>query len=158
MAKFSTWKLIREWPSLLFHKLRSRSYFPKYILLKPASLRLRTYTGEPIRVEGELIIPVRYGSQTKELDLIVVQGDGPSLFGRNWLDHFQLDWRTIGLAMLDGGQAKVDVLLRRYKEVFTPGLGAMKHFEAKLQMRPESTPVFHRPCPVPFVVKGMPLR
>ena len=30
MAKFSTWKLIREQPSLLFHKLRSRSYFPKY--------------------------------------------------------------------------------------------------------------------------------
>ena len=121
--------------------------------LKPASLRLQTYTGEPIRVEGELITPVKYGSQTKELGLIVVQGDGLSLFGRNWLDHFQLDWRTIGLAMLDGGQAKVDVLLRRYKEVFTPGLGTMKHFEAKLQVRPESIPVFHRPRPVPFAVK-----
>ena len=29
----------------------------------------------------------------------------------------------------------------------------MKHFQAKLQVRPESIPVFHRPHPVPFAVK-----
>ena len=54
--------------------------------IKPASLRLRTYTGEPMKVEGEMITQVKYGSQLKELGLIVVQGDGPSLFGHNWLD------------------------------------------------------------------------
>lgn len=29
----------------------------------------------------------------------------------------------------------------------------MKHFQAKLQVRPGTTPVFHRPRPVPFAVK-----
>ena len=66
-----------------------------------------------MKVEVEIITQVKYGSQSKELGLIVVQLDGPSLFGRNWLDHFQLDWKTIGLAMLNGGQAKVDVLLKK---------------------------------------------
>ena len=102
--------------------------------LRPGSLHLCTYTGEPIGVEGELITPVKYGSQTKELGLIVIQGDDPSLFGRNWLDLFQLYRKYIGLAMLDGGQAKVNALLKRYKEVFTLGLRTMKHFEAKLQV------------------------
>ena len=49
--------------------------------------------------------------------------------------------------------SEINVLLRRYKEVFTLGLGTMKHFEAKLQVRSESTPVFHRPHLVPFAVK-----
>ena len=84
----------------------------KLVPIKPASLRLRTYTREPMKKEGEMITQEKYGSQSKELGLIVVQGDGPSLFGCNWLDYFQLDWKTIGLEMLDGGQAKVDVLLK----------------------------------------------
>ena len=65
------------------------------IPLKSASIRLRTYTGDPIPVEGEMITQVKYGSQRKELSLIVVKGDCPSLFGRNWLDP--LNWKTIGL-------------------------------------------------------------
>ena len=42
------------------------------IPIKPASLRLRTYTSESIDVEGEMTAQVKYASQTKELGLIVV--------------------------------------------------------------------------------------
>ena len=116
-------------------------------------LRLRTYTGEHIPVVVEMITQVQYGSQAKELGLIVVQGEGPSLFGRNWLEHFQLDWKTIGLATLETSQARVDVLLKKYNDVFAEGLGTMKHFQATLRVRPGTTPVFHRPRPIPFAVK-----
>ena len=118
-----------------------------------ASLRLRTYTGEQIVVVGEMTTQVKYGSQTKELGLVIVQGDGQSLFGRNWLEHFQLDWKTIGSITLGTSQARVDVLLKRYKDVFAEGLGTMKHFQAKLWVRSGTNPVFHRPRPVPFAVK-----
>ena len=123
------------------------------IPIKPASLRLRTYTGEPIDVEGEMTAQVKYVSQIKDLGLIVVSGDGPSLFGRNWLYHFLLDWKRIGLATLETCQARVNVLLKRYKDVFIESLGTMKHFQAKLRVRPGTTLVFHRSCPVPFAVK-----
>ena len=116
-------------------------------------LRLRTYTGEYIPVVGEMITQVQYGSQAKELGLIVVQGEGPSLFGCNWLEHFQLDWKTIGLATLETSQARVDVLLKKYKDVFAEGLGTMKHFQTTLKVHPGTTPVFDRPCPIPFAVK-----
>ena len=69
--------------------------------LNAVPLRLKTYTGEYIAVVGEMITQVQYGSQAKELGLIVVQGEGPSLFRCNWLEHFQLDWKSIGLAALE---------------------------------------------------------
>ena len=85
--------------------------------IKSASLCLRTYTGEHIPVVGEMVTQVKYGSQAKQLGLIVVQGEGPSLFGCNWLEHFQLNWKTIGLATLETSQAQVDVLLKTYRDV-----------------------------------------
>ena len=84
---------------------------------------------EHIAVVGEMITQVQYGSHVKELGLVVVQGEGPSWFGCNWLEHFQLDWKIVGLAALETySQARVDVLLNKYKEVFAEGLGTMRHF------------------------------
>ena len=106
-------------------------------------LCLKIYTGGHIVVVDEMITQVQYGSQVKELSLIVVQGEGPSLFGHNWLEHFQLDWKTIGLAAPEtSSQAWVDVLLKKYKEVFAEGLGTMRHFQAKLKVHPGMPPVF----------------
>ena len=51
-------------------------------------VNLRTYTGEAIQVAGEVLVDVQYGQQeVKQLPLIVVEGEGPPLFGRNWLQH-----------------------------------------------------------------------
>ena len=47
----------------------------------------------------------------------------------------------------------MDVLLKKYKEVFAEGLGTMRHFQAKLKVCPGMTPVFYRPRPIPFAVK-----
>ena len=53
---------------------------------------------------------------------------------------FLLDWKTIGLAALEtSSQAQVDVLLKKYKEVFPEGLGTMRHFQAKLKVQPGTT-------------------
>ena len=122
--------------------------------LNAVPLHLKTYTGEHIAVVGEMITQVQYGSQAKELGLIVAQGEGPSLFGRNRLKQFQLDRKTIGLAALEtSSQARVDVLLKKYKEMFAEDLGTIRYFQAKLKVCPGTTPVFHRPQPIPFAVK-----
>ena len=44
-------------------------------------------------------------------------------------------------------------LLKKYEDIFAEGLGIMKHFQATLKVRPGTTPVFHRPRPIPFAVK-----
>ena len=52
-----------------------------------AEVVLKTYTDEPMQVRENLNVRVKYGSQEEKLVLVVVEGDGPSLFGRNWLKH-----------------------------------------------------------------------
>ena len=47
----------------------------------------------------------------------------------------------------------MDVLLKKYKEVFAEGLGTMRHFQAKLKVFPGTRPVFHRPWTIPFADK-----
>ena len=63
--------------------------------LRPSSLALKTYTDEQMKVVGQLNVRVEYGTQTEKLVLIVVEGEGPSLFGRNWLKYLRLDWAKI---------------------------------------------------------------
>ena len=63
--------------------------------LQNTTARLRTYTGEPIAVLGQLEPTVEYGTQKKRLKLLVVRGDGPSLLGRDWLLELRLHWKEI---------------------------------------------------------------
>ena len=45
---------------------------------------------------GKISVPVKYSSNDeKALDLVVVQGKRPALFGRDWLSQIRLDWESI---------------------------------------------------------------
>ena len=59
----------------------------------------------------------------KLLSLYVVEGQGPSLMGREWLKEIQLDWHKLNMASTDSvTQAitvEVDQLLLKYNKVFT---------------------------------------
>ena len=79
--------------SIISEKTR-RALLP-HLKLRGSDLVLRTYTEEPIKVIGTLNVRVQYGSQAEKLVLVVVGGDGPSLFGRNWLRYLRLDWNKI---------------------------------------------------------------
>ena len=63
--------------------------------LRESPLLLKTYSGERLQVSVEVGIQVQYEQQTQVLSLAVVAGSGPSLLGRDWLQHIQLDWREI---------------------------------------------------------------
>ena len=69
-----------------------RQLFPS-TTLQPSSTQLHSYSGEPITVVGQ--VEVNYGTQTIKLPLIVVSGDVPSLFGRDWMTKIQLNWKEI---------------------------------------------------------------
>ena len=121
--------------------------------LKPTSVNLQTYTGQSMSVAGQIEVEVRYQQQTHTLPLFVVTGEGPSLLGRNWLKHLILDWKTIGLVSRCRGEERVKDLLQKYESVFTEGIGTMTQYQAKLTLKPDTTPVFKKPRPVPFTLK-----
>ena len=59
--------------------------------LQPTTTRLRTYTGEVLKVMGECEVVVTLGTQQDRLRLLVIDGDGPSLIGRDWLVRLNID-------------------------------------------------------------------
>ena len=64
------------------------------------------------------------------------------MFGRDWLAHFRLDWKTIGLATLEKSSTTLEMLLERYADVFAEGLGSIQQFQAKLHVKEGTRPVF----------------
>ena len=52
-----------------------------------------TYTSETMQVIGILNLRVKYEDQLNKLVLVVIAGNGPRLFGRNWLNHINLNWK-----------------------------------------------------------------
>jgi len=72
--------------------------------LQMTHIRLRAYTGEHIPVKGIAQVDVTYGErQYTNLELLVVQGDGPCLLGRDWNGKIPLDWRKIGRVIAEDG-------------------------------------------------------
>ena len=129
-----------------------RHLFPSQRLQRSA-VGLKTYTGEPMRIAGEVQVKVLYKDQpSRELPLVVVQGSGPTLLGRNWLRHFRLDWNSI--KSVSARKDPLATLLQEYDEVFTDELGTIKPAKAKLCVSPTATPKFNRPRSVPYALKA----
>ncbi len=121
--------------------------------IKATNVKLRTFTLERIPLRGVTRVTVKYGDQSKKLTLYVTKGDGPCLMGREWLRSIRLDWKTIGLAILDTSHTRVESLLKSYSEIFRDELGTMKSIQASLTLKEDVTPRFHRPRPLPFALK-----
>ena len=128
MDKLCRWSLIQELlsPVKTLHKL-----LPIAVLqpCMPSSLE-DLYTGQLIDAVGQLTCTGAI--QWTNLWLIIA-GQGPSLFGRDWLKKIQLDWRSIGL--MDTSRVQLNNTLQRYHLVFEDSLGTMKKFQAELHLK-----------------------
>ena len=58
--------------------------------MKPTNATLKTYTDEKIKPVGVISVSVEVNKQKQQLTLLIVPGDGPSLFGHDWLAYFWL--------------------------------------------------------------------
>ena len=65
------------------------------IPLQVSNVKLRTYSNESLQVLGQIEAKIQYNEQKVWFPLIVVEGNGPTLFGTDWLAHIQLDWKKI---------------------------------------------------------------
>ena len=67
----------------------------KRVYLEPTVVKLKSYSGHELQVLGECTVHVDYQGQSKDLPLLIDEGHGPNLLGRNWLSHLRLDWNSI---------------------------------------------------------------
>ena len=106
-----------------------------HLELQPSAVILKTYSGEQLTVLGQAQVKVAYKNQEIEAPLIVLAGDDPTLFGRNWLQLLQLDWKEIRYMT-----TAIDTLLQKHEVLFKDELGTMKNIQVRLCVNPDAVP------------------
>lgn len=118
------------------------------------SLKLKTYTGEDIKVLGVADVKVNYQNQWNNLPLYVVSGTGPSLLGRSWLEQLKLNWAEIHNMKVAGGERlTVEQVLAHHEDVFKDELGTLKGVKATINIVPGAVPRYFRPRQIPFAMR-----
>ena len=84
-------------------------------VLAMSQVQLRSYS---IPVVQSVEVNIVYKQQSAKLQLLMVQGDGPSLLGQNWLSQLKLDWQEIHHL----STTPLQTLLDKYDSVFQEGL------------------------------------
>ena len=98
---------------------------------------------------------VRYHGQQEDLSLLVVEGDGPSLLGRDWLSKLRLNWQQIFIMQAEESHKGLEKVLSQFKEVFNPNLGSLRGYTAKIHLEDNAVPRFYKARPVPIAIKPM---
>ena len=124
-----------------------RESFPESELVD-SDVLLKTYTGEKLRVLGQMQATVVYNGQMRSLPLLVMAGNGPSLCGRNWLTEIQLNWKLIKHV-----HQGYEPLLDKYSDIFRNELGTLKGIQVKLVVPDDAPAKFFKPHPVPYAIR-----
>ena len=122
--------------------------------LQDTYILLRTYTGEQLKVKGQVSVAVCFGGTTMSLNLLVVAGSGPSLMGRDWLYKLKPNLGIFHTSIHVGMDNHIQKLLSRHSELFKDELGLVKGVTVKLYVDPSATPRFFRPRSVPHALRG----
>ena len=70
-----------------------KTKFPR-VPLEKSQIKLRTYTEETLDIIGQAHVEVTYEDHTANLPIQIIKGQGPSLFGRNWLRNIKVPLRS----------------------------------------------------------------
>ena len=122
--------------------------------LQPADIRLRTYTGDQIRVLGSAKVQVRYDKIEVCLSVHGVQGSGPNLLGKDWMEPLQVNLKTIHV--VNPGPDPIQKVLDAHAQVFDDSeVGCLKGPPVKLVVNSNSQPKFYRPRSLPLLWKPL---
>ena len=67
----------------------------KKLVLKPTTIRLKFHDGTLRKPKGVVQVEVNDGSQSLKLPIVVTDGEGPILMGRNWISRVDLNYWEI---------------------------------------------------------------
>ena len=107
----------------------------------------RMVTGDKIKFEGEIIIPVSLNGITKKLKIFALKNT-ENLFGSDWFQKFNL-WNlpiNTFCQKVESITAEAEKIKMERKgsfpEVFSAGLGKCTNIEAKFELKENTRPIF----------------
>lgn len=133
--------------------------------LVKGNVSLYSYSKTLVPILGCIKVPVTYRQNAEHLlELVVVQGDRPALFGRDWMNHIQIDWGHLMMCNLvkEGFNPKINIpysetypprfneLLRKNELLFSTENTGIKKLTASIHLKPNVKPVFQKNRPVPY--------
>ena len=116
--------------------------------------KLHTYTGEKVVVKEAVKVMVAYKDQEARVTLTIVEGRGPTLLGRDWLQHLRFDWASLNHVTQDN-RSELNALLCTHFALFSEGLGQIKGVTARLYLKEGSKPRFYRAHQVPYALREL---
>ena len=112
--------------------------------LQPTTVRQRTYTGQAISVLGQVPVKVRYGQKNYLLSVLVVEGEGPNLMGRNWLRELKV---TLGQIHSIEESSALNNILKKHSPMSLQGTKVNLHTNSQVN------PKFYKAHSVPLALK-----
>jgi hypothetical protein len=137
--------------------------------LQHTNLVLSSYTNQPIKPLGKMLVNVKYGDKEKQLTLYVVAKGANPLLGRDWIKDLGIVVKipskpnaSLGTnvkqkpfgSLLNVETKQVSDLYQQFPEVFTDKLGPYKGEPARLELKENAVPKFLKPRPIPFALRS----
>ena len=134
-------------------------------------IKIKTYTNEPIAVFGKILVDVYHNSQKYPgMPLIVLEGAGVNLLGRDGLNVIQLDWHTVICPKVSKVskihhefvtecisneiKGQLDSLMEANSALFQDRIGTIKGYEAKIYIKTDAVPKFTKARNVPVALQN----
>ena len=95
-------------------------------------------------MKGVIKVEVQYKDQCEKLQLVVARGNGPSLYGRDWLMKLCLDWTQLCASQVCYSVSLLDIL-DEHASVFSSELGTLKNTTVLISLNPTAQPHFCKP-------------
>ncbi|CAF1519589.1 unnamed protein product, partial [Adineta steineri] len=134
----------------VWHKLGSP-------VMHSSKIKLNCYNGTILKIIGQCNVNVEHNGRIFDLHIIVVDGNGISLLGLQWIKIMKLDLNTIiHGADIPSPMHKIhneldlQIILEKYKNILNNELGHCTKVLAHIELKPDSTPKFLKPRPLPF--------
>ncbi|KAL2086779.1 hypothetical protein ACEWY4_017838 [Coilia grayii] len=110
---------------------------------------LRQWTSTPLSTLGKIVVNVEYHGATHSLPLLVIQGHGTSLLGRDWFGALGID--VSGVYQVR--QHMPLSILEKHAEVFGEKLGAYRGPPVSIDVDASVSPKFFKARAVPFALR-----
>ena len=106
---------------------------------------------EIIKVLGSINVIASKGNQSRQLSLLAVPTNGPTIFGQDWLRAINLDWKQLRHLQVVLQQALQNIL-GKYSNLFNSKMGTFKSTTVTIHIQPNAHPCFFLPRPVLYTL------
>ena len=131
-----------------------------HVPLQDTRKKLKTYTGEKVlpRLRGQITVKAEKDGVTGELSLLVVDGSGPPLLGRDCLSQIPIEWGSMKVINMSDKRKeernkRLERLLAKYPKLQQQKKGIVKGKKAQLNLKEGAAPTFLKARLVPYSLR-----